>query len=76
MATSAEKAAQRNVIEYCVQLKMTRTQTIKQLQIKERYIMCLVRSYSSGICDLPRDAPVRETVSLVDILRKLASLRL
>ena len=37
MATSAEKAAQRNVIEYCVQLKMTPAQTFKQLQITEKY---------------------------------------
>ena len=37
MATSAEKAAQRNVIEYCFQLKMTPTQTFKQLQTTEKY---------------------------------------
>ena len=37
MATSAEKAAQRNIIEYCVQLKMTPTQTFKQLQTMGKY---------------------------------------
>ena len=37
MATSAEKAAQQSVIEYCVQLKMTPTQTFKQLQTTGKY---------------------------------------
>jgi hypothetical protein len=32
MATSDENALQRNIIEYCVQLKMTLTQTLHQLQ--------------------------------------------
>jgi transposase len=37
MATSDENAAQRNVIEYCVQLKMTPTQTLHQLQATDKY---------------------------------------
>ena len=37
MATSAEKAAQRNVIEYRAQLKMSPTQSFKQLQTTEKY---------------------------------------
>jgi hypothetical protein len=31
MAPSDDNAAKRNVIEYCVQLKMTPTQTLRQL---------------------------------------------
>ena len=72
MATSAEKAAQRNVIEYCVQLKMTPTQTFKQLQTTDKYKNMSRALVFKWHKPLPRNGPVRVKAGWVDLMKQKA----
>ena len=57
MATSAENVAQRNVIEYCVQLKMTPTQTFKH---RTTEINSQIVNHVRDVIDTDRRSTVRE----------------